>query len=151
MTDSVKVIREAVNARIEAITSFTKLDNKFDLEKNNFTNQNSRYGVIALDGSRSDSSLLRFMTIDRTFEVTLCNRFIPRLNKDSEQEAVGDILENTMESIIDDLESSKVGLPNLVLTINFASNDSVVYDEIESLAILRFNVVVQYRKQIINC
>lgn len=151
MSESIKTIREAINGQIEAVTDFVKLDNKFDLEKNNFSNEIKRYGVIARDGARADSSLLRHLTIDRNFEITLCNKFISTMNKDEQQEAIGDILENAMELISENLESTKAGLPKLVLSINFASNDSVVYDEIENLAILRFIVTVQFRKQITNC
>lgn len=151
MTDTIKTIREAINARIEVVTDFIVLDNKFDLEKNNYTNEIKRYGVIAKDGAPAANSLLRHITIDRDFEITLCNKFISTMNKDEQQEAVGDILENAMELIIEDLQSSKAGLPNLVNSINFANNESVVYDEIENLAILRFNVTTQYRKQITNC
>ena len=148
---TVKQIRDGINATIESVTDFNKLDNKFLLEKNNFTNQKKRYGVIADDGVLSDSQLLRHVGFDRVFEITLCNQFISTLNKDQDQEQIGDILESAMETIIDNLYLSKVGLPNLVNTINFANNNRVDYDEIENLAILRFSMVVQYRKQIASC
>lgn len=151
MTDSVKSIRTGIETVIETITAFTKLDNKFSLEKNNFTNEVERYGVIAKTGAKSDTSVLRYLTIDREFEITLCNKFISQHNQDQRQEAVGDLLESNMETIIDELEGSKAGLPALVMAINFASNEAVDYDEIENLAILRFSVVATYRKQITNC
>jgi len=151
MTDSVKSIRTGIETVIETITAFTKLDNKFSLEKNNFTNEVERYGVIAKNGAKSDTSVLRYLTIDREFEITLCNKFISQHNQDQRQEAVGDLLESNMETIIDELEGSKAGLPALVMAINFASNEAVDYDEIENLAILRFSVVATYRKQITNC
>jgi len=151
MTDTIKTIRTGIETCIGDNTTFTKLDNKFDLEKNQFNNEVKRYGVVARDGSPAGQSLLRYVTIDRDFQITLCNKFISTTNGDDQQEVIGDLLENAMETITERLQSSKAGLPNLVNSINFANNDVVVYDEIENLAILRFDVIVQFRKQIINC
>lgn len=151
MSDVVKQIRTAMEGRIEALSgAFTKLDNKFDLEKNSFVNEIKRYGVIAGEGS-NESGPLRFVTINRTFGVTLCNKFKGMLNKDEQQQDVGDILEDIMDDAIKDFMSSKLGLPTLVLNVVFSNNEQVEYGEIENLAILRFNVVVTFRQSITNC
>jgi len=151
MSDTVKQIREAIESRIEALPLlFSKLDNKFDLEKNNLTNESKRYGVIAGAGSNSPG-IIRHLTVDRVFSITLCNKFISTMNGDVKQQQVGDILEDQMEAIIIDLSSSNLGLGSTVIEVVYSSNEEINYEEVENLAILRFNIVVKYRKQVTSC
>ena len=151
MSDTIKQIREAIESKIISLPDgFTKLDNKFNLEKNNFTNESKKFGVIAKDGSPG-IEMLRALTFSRDFEITYCNKFIPQINKDEKQEEIGDILESIMEDTLLDLSFSKAGLPLLVTKIVYNSNAGVEYEEIENLAILRFIVSVDYRKTLINC
>lgn len=146
MSDSIKTIRTAIEGRIEGLAGgFTKLDNKFDLKKNNFSNEDKRYGVIAQTGDNSPTILCN-ITIDRTFEITICNKFISTNNGDASQEAIGDLLESFMEEAIVDITNSKLGLPGLVLQANYSDNEEVDYEEVENLAFLKFNIIVQYRK-----
>jgi len=77
--------------------------------------------------------------------------FQSSLSKDSEQEAIVDILESAMEDIILDLSTSNLGLITLVLTTEYESNDPIEFEEVENLAVLRFNIEVRYRKEITNC
>ena len=149
MSDAIKTIREAIEGRIEALPNgFTKLDNKFNLEKNNFKNEDKRYGVIALSGNASDVTIIKHITIDRTFGITLCNKFKGQVNKDEQQEEISDLLENEMNTEILDLSASKLGLPNTVLNVNFSDNDAVEFEEVENLAILRFNIIVTFRQKL---
>ena len=151
MSDSIKQIRESIEARIVALPDgFIKLKNKYELDKNNFSNSDKRFGVIAKDGTNA-GGLLRNVTIDRNFEITLCNGFKSTNNGDDAQEIIGDLLESLMEDIILDLSSSNLGLPALVLEVNYSANDEINFDEIENLAFLRFNIIVKFRKQLTNC
>lgn len=143
---AIKTIRQAIEARIEAqVEGFTKLQNKFNLAKNNSSNVNKRYGVRAKEGAESDG-VLTHLTIDRTFEITICNRFVSTNNGDLEQEIVGDMLEDFMEKIAMDITSTKIGLPALVISANFSDTEPINYDDVENLAFLRFNMIVKYRK-----
>lgn len=151
MSDSIKQIREAIEGRMIALPDgFIKLENKFDLEKNNFNNESKRFGVIAKDGDNAHA-IMRYLTVSRVFEITLANKFVSTFNGDDNQQAVGDILESYMEDVILDLTLSKLGLPALVLDIQYSSNDEIDHETIENLAILKFNINIEYRKQITNC
>lgn len=148
MSDTIKLIREAIETRLEALPDgFTKLDNKFNLEKNHFNNGAKRFGVMAQEGSNANF-LLGSITTDRTFEITLCNKFQSTVNGDDNQEIVGDLLESIMEDAIVDLSQSKLGLSSIVLDSNYTDNNEIEYQEVANLAILRFNIVVKYRKGI---
>ena len=150
MTGTVKTIREAIETYVEANTAFTKLQNKFDLEKNNFTNEDKRYGVIATDGTQVDDGNSAYQTIDRNFEITLCNKFTSTINRDDKQEIVGDLLEAAMETISNGLQKDRANIKSQVTSMNFAANDPIDFEEIENLAVLKFSMVVQYKK-FISC
>lgn len=152
MSDSIKLIRESMEACIEALPGgFIKLDNKFDLTKNNFSNEDKRYGVIAKESSQLENGVLRYLTYRRNFEITLANKFISTNNGDEQQQDIGDLLESFMENVSIKLTDSKAGLPSLVLNINFTTSNEIDYLSIENLASLVFNIDVDYRKLVTEC
>lgn len=152
MSDSIKQIREGIESCIEGLPEgFQKLDNKFVLEKNNFTNESKKYGVIAREGVQEQGAILRFLTFTRNFEITLCNKFISTLNGDEKQQEVADLLESFMEEVALKLTDSKAGLPSLVLNVNFVSNNEIDFVSIENLASLIFNIDITYRKLVTDC
>lgn len=151
MSDSIKLIREAIEGCIVGLPDgFTKLDNKFNLEKNNFSNEDKRFGVLALDGAQ-ENSVLRYLTFKRNFEITLCNKFISTNSGDEKQQVIGDLLESFMEDVSLRLTDSKAGLPNLVLNAVFTTNDAIDYVSVENLATLVFNIDITYRKLVTDC
>jgi hypothetical protein len=145
MSDIVKQIREGLESQIGLVLpNWTVLDNKFDLEKNNFNNQSQRYGVNALDGAGS-VSILKFYTNARNFNITLCQSYISGPNSDTAQQAAVDILEDAMDEIIKTTMGKKAGSPFLAYNVFFDANGEIDFETIENLAILNFSLTVEYR------
>jgi len=144
MSYSVKLIREALEVIIEALPQgFTKLENKFVLEKNNTTNLIKRYGVISMDGDNADNVSVS-ATITKRFEITLANKFISTNHGDVDQQEVYDILEDMMEDIVQMINHQRLGIPEKVINTLFLNNDEIDSETIENLAFLRFNINITY-------
>ena len=153
MSDIVKQIRLGIESCIKTAVGpeWLEIENKFNLDNNSFKNQKKRYGVIAQDGSSSGAQINTFITITRSFEITLIEQYISTLNKDSNPQGAIDILENAMDDILRLITNSKAKNPGIVLNTQLASISGPNLNEIENLVILRFVMAVGYRSPLGSC
>ena len=153
MSDIVKQIRESFETCIQTTLGdeWAKLDNKFELEKNNFYNQSKRYGVQFLSGVSSDSQLLKHISIDRNCIVTLTNDYISTINEDYKLQGCIDVLEDALDKILNVAVHSKLGIPALVLKTELIGINDPDFASIENLVILNINFAVSYRTVFTTC
>lgn len=153
MSNIVAQIRTGLESCIKNTlgASWKELDNKFDLKKNNFENQTKRFGVVVRGGDQSPMQMTTFVTVARTFDITILNQYISTINKDSNVQAAIDILENAMDEIIKAASLSKCNQPNLVLTAVMSSIADPDFDSLENVLIYNFSLTVNYRSALVTC
>ena len=149
--DIVKQIVEVLEAQVLVVVpDFKLLDNKHDLEKNNFYNSVKRYGVVALDGTQGDSAL-RYYTINRTFKLKLLQKFVSAVNADNNQDNAQYILEDAIDTITAKIMNNRLGIPNIVNNITISNIDDPDFTTLENMLIMEVDYIVQYKNAITSC
>ena len=153
MSDIVKQIRESFETCIQTTLGeeWAPLENKFDIEKNNFYNADKRFGVIFKTGGTAEGQLLKYITVERVCEVTLTNGYIATLNNDVSLQSSIDVLEDAIDKIANISVNGKLGVPNLVIKTNLLAIEQPDYLSIENLVIMVFNLGVEYRSVFTQC
>ena len=148
MSDIVKTMRDSLETLIgTTLPTWSLLDNKYNLEKNNYANQEKRFGVIVGSGDQA-VSVTKHYTVNRSFNIILCNQYESMHNEDGILNIALDEIEDAMDEIIKASMRNKLGVPNTVLNVINGSIDEYDLDTIENVAILQFEMIVTYRAPI---
>lgn len=147
MSDIVKQIREGFESTITTtLPTFSLLDHKFDLEKNNFRNNDQRFGVL-VEGGANAIPILKHYTIGRSFVVRLAQGYNAKQKNDTLQQAAQDTLEDAIDEISKAAITTKLGLPSIVLDVTIINISPPEFD-IEHLASIDVEYIIKYRNRL---
>ena len=147
MSDLTKQIRDNFESLIQTTlgSEWKVLENKYNLENNNFVNQTKRYGVTIGSGADPGEGVLKHYTIDRNFQLTLLQKHIEKINNDSSVEDAIDALEDALDDIAKAAFNNKLGVPSIVLNVTFDSVEAPDITTIENVTIIVATFIVKYR------
>lgn len=149
--DVVKQIIEAAESEIDTLLAdFSVLENKYDLTKNNYTNQKKRFGIIP-GGGQASEELLRNYVVNRIFTVRFVQNYQSRINADDKLAEASYILEDAVDKTIRQLSANKLGIPTIIRNINFNAIADPDYQSIENLLIMEVDFVIKYKNSITSC
>lgn len=135
----------SVKTRVAAVLggTYSELAYTNDIKKNSFKGTFKRYGVISLS-SREVEGILRYTTIEQTFEVTLVDSFINQSMTDAQELAKGPILHDLLLDIYKDLVSTRVGSnASVIQVMGFSANEP---ETIEGPAVIvKGQFTIKYR------
>jgi len=143
-------LKAGIETRVAAVlgVEFSPLTNVTELEKNNFTGANKRYGIWAKQASEV-AGVLKFLTIDQVFEIVLTDGFATRANaSDADKREKTLNLQDQVCEIYADLKGTKSGSPGTVIDTQDLEVSSPEFLEDDHVVAIRFEVTVKYRKQL---
>lgn len=146
MSNYVSQIRSAIETRLSTVlgVTYSELDYKLDVLKNNFRSKKKGYGCIQGD-IFNVTGPLKHVTVDQTFTVILTDDFVNVSKNDANAITVAETLADKMNDIYVDLQQTKIGLATIILNIVLDSVDEPEYDFEDNIAIVRGNFTVKYR------
>jgi len=148
MSDLTKQITEAIEGRIDALTSFEKLRYYFDRAKNDFKGSLTGYAVLPLAINPADNRLVKTVMVDQEFQIVLMNQYRNDAKSDVNLQTKIKDLFDQQNTILADLASSKIGLSSIVLVTDLVTVDSPVIDEENKTVELSMTITVKYRNAI---
>ena len=145
MSTIVKDITEAIEARLVIVLTTSKpLDYTINIGKNDFNNNENRFGVNPLEAVPG-LSITKAYTLAQNFEIVLTTGFIND-HDEKKQRAVTFTLYERMHNMFADLFQSKLGLAGTVLNVNEPSLSDMEY--LKSTAILKGILIITYRQAV---
>lgn len=148
MSNFVEQIETSLTSLVAtAVPSYAELDHIYDIQQNNLNNNTDRYGV-AVGSLVSSPDIIKYSTVDHTFQVVLTQGFISSQDDDTRIRTAINELHDKMDEILKDVYNKKAGLPALVLVVTL---DSMSEPEIleDNVVALRMDLVVKYRRSIV--
>jgi len=145
MSTIVKDITEAFESSVATtLPTYTELDFKFDVTKNNYYNNLQRFGVIPGAGFNTPTTT-KATTISQSFNLILTTEYVNQNDTDSAQrEAVFEV-HDALNEVYQDVVPSKLGLPMSILNIEITSIDAPLFDDEAKVVILNSDFTIQYR------
>ena len=150
MANIVEQINDSLLTEIAAAvgSTFSQLDYVHNVEKNQFRNQEKRFGVRPLGGIQV-SGVTREYTIDQEFELILTTDYLDRDgNADLDQVAQSLLLCDKMDDILVRILRTKVGIPTIVMAVSGFTLDDPVFIEEAKVVVQTTRVTVRYRQSL---
>ena len=145
MSNYVEQIVEAMEAQCAiTLTGFSQINYIYDIEKNSFKGNPTKYGVLPL-GISSIVTAMRASTGDQVIQVVLTDGYVNTVSNDiSLQESVKTLFDK-MNDLEKDVFSTKLGLSSLIMSANIESiGDPEVIEE-HKIVTLRGDFLIRYR------
>lgn len=147
MSTLVEDINDAISARVAAVlTDFTELNYFYEVEKNNFRENEKRYGVVP-DVSDSTSGITKNYTQVQNFLIKLVQGYVNNRDDDSRQRDEVFVLYENMHTVFTDIINTRAGGSEEILLIDVPSIDSVEF--LEEAAVLVGSVPVTFRVSLV--
>lgn len=145
MSSNVTTLVSSIKARMASVlgATYSELAYGIDLSRNSFNGNFKRYGLMPSSMTET-SSVTRYVTIDQTFDMILCDSFINVSMSDSAEQAKGPALQDLAYDIYRDLVSTKAGSSSIV--INVSEFSTAAPETIEDKAVvLKASFKIKYR------
>lgn len=145
MSTTATSLISSIKTRAQSVLGATYSDLAYaqNIDKNSFNGNFKRFGVLAKSQSET-SSVLKYSTIDQTFELILIDSFINTAMSDSQEQAKGPALQDLAFDIYRDLITTRVGANSSVLLVsNFNTTDPETIDG--KAVVIRAQFTIKYR------
>lgn len=148
MSSLVTTIISGIEARLAAVlTAYDPLRYYFDLAKNDYAGNNSRYAVIPKE-VEAQAGVIRSVTVNQDFQIVLTNGYRNNPKSDTDLQAVVKDLYDKMDDVLHDLFLTKLGSPSIVLLVTLNSIEEPEILEENKVIALRMNMNVRYRRDL---
>lgn len=142
VTDLLASIKSAVGTTLGV--EFSEIPYVADVSKNNFNNNNNRYGVQSLASNETDS-VTKFVTMLQSFEVVLTKAYVDDGISDSDKQSKTVDAQDLVYDIYRDLVNTKAGVPAIVINITDLEMSDPEYLDKEKVVVIRASFNVLYR------
>lgn len=137
-------IVNAIVARVEAVTSFSKLPYAFDIEKNSWQSSMDGFAVRP-SNTEETTSVTKRLTYIQSFEVVLTKGYTQSAIDDSSLQSAVNEISDLIHSVFVDLEQTRAGIPATVLNVlNLTIEEPSIY-ETQKVVALTGTVNILYR------
>jgi hypothetical protein len=148
MSSLVSTIITGIETRLAAVlTTYDPLRYYFDLEKNDYAGNNSRYAVIPKE-VESQAGVVRSVTVNQGFQIVLTSGYRNNPKSDTDLQAVVKDLYDKMDDVLNDLFLTKLGAPSVVLLLTLNGIEEPEILEENKVIALRMNLTVRYRRDL---
>lgn len=130
------------------LPTFSELQYKEDVQKNNLRASSDRYGVLA-KASSEVPGVTKYLTFSQSFEVILIKKYYESSISDDKQVSAGLDLRDSALEIYKTLINTKAGAPAVVMNITELEMAEIEYLEEDKVAVLRSTVNITYRESLI--
>lgn len=147
MSNIVRSVYDALKTQVAATlgSGWDELRYVFDVQQNSDRDIAQGFGILPKSASFA-SGVVRAYTADHTFEIVLTQTNVREQDDAQAITALLDLLYNKADDILHDVLNQQLGIPTIIMTVNFGGIDEV--EILESYIVLRFQVIVKYRRNI---
>ena len=147
MSTIARSVYDAIKSKVETTlgAEWSELRYVFDIVQNDGRGIVKGFGVVPEDAPPANS-IIKAMTFDHTFQIVLTQTNVREQDDADAIAAVLDELYNKADDVLHDVLNQQLGIPHIIMTV---TNGGISAPEIlESYIVLRFRVIVRYRRTI---
>ncbi len=151
LQDIIEDLVDSINTEVQGVlgVSFKPLQYVLNVERNSFRGNEDRYGVIHGEANQLPG-VTRFATWNQSFTIVLTKGYVESSKDDLKARNANIELYGLMHTIHKQLIYSKAGLPSIVLHVpSTIEIEEPEYDEEQKVTILRANIEIQYRYDLV--
>lgn len=127
-------------------SGYSKLNFVYDLSKNKWSTSGKRYGVIPLSIEQGDD-IIGVNTFNQTFTITITDQWAVNQIDDLSTQAVILGLYTACHDILDAINDTKAGAPQLVVIVNSSSIDEPEFFQADRVVAVTITINLKYRIQ----